>query len=166
MKDMTRFVLIFILAFSAALFIAYYMERLAVPIFQELLSAFIFISIITGTISYALYAYVDGISKDVSADDNNSGRGNYISVVNRLNELKKEILINAFSVVGLLVVEKIAHGVSLIVPVSDEEPFNWVWACSISVRVACFALSVVVAAIQFHGFLIASDYRAIISRSK
>lgn len=163
---MTRFFLIFTLAFSSALFVVYYLEGLAAPVFQELLSAFIVVAMITGTLSYALYAYVDGISKDVAAGEGNSKKCNYASVIDRLNELKKEILVNAFSVVGLLVVERIAHGVSLAFPISGEEPFNWVWACSISVRVACFALSVVVAAIQFRGFIIASDYRAVISRDK
>jgi len=161
---MTRFILIFSLAFSVALLITYHVGGLAAPIFQELLSAFVVIAMITGTISYALYAYIDGISKDVAGHKGGDKSSTYCDAINRLSELKKEILINAFSVVGLLVLERIAHGVLLIFPVTDDEPFNWPWACALSVRFACFSLSVLVAAIQFHGFIIASEYRSVISR--
>ncbi|TWI68534.1 hypothetical protein LZ24_02506 [Desulfobotulus alkaliphilus] len=161
---MTRFILLFILAFSTALCVTYYIEGLSVLIFQELLSAFIVIAMITGTLSYALYAYVDSVIKDVAANENNSEGTNYNKVIEKLTELKKEILVNAFSVVGLLVVERIAHGFALIFPVTSGNPFNWAWAFAISIRVACLFLSIVIAAIQFHGFIIANEYRAIISR--
>lgn len=163
---MTRFILVFILAFSAALCVTYYLESLAALVFQELLSAFIVIAMITGTISYALYAYVDSVAKDVAADESVSVENNYNSVIGKLTELKKEILVNAFSVVGLLVIERIAHGFALAFPASADEPFNWVWACAISVRVACFILSILITVIQFRGFIIANEYRAIISRRK
>ncbi len=162
---MTRFLLIFTFAFSLTLLATYYLESLAAPIFEELLSAFIVIAMITGTLSYALYAYIDGISKDVAADKKNIGKRNYNVVVDKLNGLKREILVNAFSVVGLLVSERIAHGISLVFPVSSEDPFNWLWASAISIRIACLALSVYIAAIQFRGFIISNEYRAIISRS-
>lgn len=161
---MTRFILIFALAFSVALCTTYYLENLAVPIFREILSAFIVIVMITGTLSYALYAYVDGLAKDVAADQSNSRKSNYNTVIEKLTELKNEVLVNAFSVVGLLITERVAHGFASIFPVSSDEPFNWAWACTISVRVACFILSVFISAIQFRGFIIANEYRAIISR--
>jgi hypothetical protein len=166
MTAMTKFILIFTLAFSVALLFTYYTKSLAAPIFQELLSAFVVLTLITGTLSYALHAYVDSVSKDVFSDGNNKDKNSYNTVIESLTELKKEILVNAFAVVGLLVLERIAHGFSLIFPVSSAEPFNWPWACAISVRVACFTLSLFIAAIQFRGFIIANEYRSVISRGK
>ena len=163
---MTRFILIFTLAFSAALLFTYYAKSLAETIFQELLSAFVVLTLITGSLSYVLYEYIDSVSKDVASDGKNKNKSNYNAVIESLTELKKEILVNAFAVVFLLVLERIANGFSLIFPVIDTEPFNWPWACAISVRFACFWLSVVIAAIQFRGFIIANDYRTIISRGK
>lgn len=162
---MIKFFLIFSFTISAALCVTYFMESLAAPIFQELLSAFVVIATITGTLSYALYSYVEGIAKDV-ASDNNSKKSNYNTAVTRLSELKKEILVNAFSVVGLLIMERIAHGFSLAFPLSNDEPFNWIWAGTISFRVACFVLSVFIAAVQFRGFIIANEYRSIISQKR
>lgn len=163
---MIRFSLIFMLAFSVALLITYHAEGLAEPVFQELLSAFIVLTAMTGTLSYALYAYVEGVAKDVAADEKKKDHASYVAVVDSLSSLKKEILVNAFAVVGLLVLERVSHGVSLLFPISHADPFNWHWAVAISIRVGCFVVSVYVAAIQFHGFIIANEYRAIISRAK
>jgi hypothetical protein len=163
---MTRFALIFTLAFSLALLITYHTQNLAAPIFQELLSAFIVLTMITGTLSYALYAYVEGVAKDVATDEKKKDHSSYNAVIDSLSNLKKEILVNAFAVVGLLILERVAHGFSLLFPVSQTDPFNWPWALAISTRVACFILSVYVAAIQFRGFIVANEFRAIISRGK
>jgi len=163
---MTRFVLIFILSFCVALLITFYTENLAAPIFEELLSAFVVLTLITGTLSYALYGYVDSIAKDISSDKKLKTHDTYNSVVQKLTELKSEILVNAFSVVFLLILERVSNGISLVFPISDEQPFNWFWACAISIRVACFASSVVIAAVQFHGFIIANEFRSVISRAK
>ena len=121
---------------------------------------------ITGTLSYALYAYVEGVAKDVAADVAKKNHTSYNVVIDNLSSLKKEILVNAFAVVGLLVLERFAHGFSLLFPISNATPFNWLWAVAISIRVACFILSAYVAAIQFHGFIVANEYRAVISRRK
>lgn len=163
---MIRFFLIFTLAFSVALLITYHTQDLAVPIFQELLSAYIVLTMITGTLSYALYAYVEGVAKDVAADEAKRSHAGYNAVINNLSSLKNEILVNAFAVVGLLILERFAHGFSLLFPVSSAAPFNWPWAVAISIRLACFMLSAYVAAIQFRGFIVANDYRAVISRGK
>lgn len=163
---MTKFILIFALSFSAALLVAYYVEGLAAPIFNELLSAFIVLTLITGTISYALYSYVDGIVKDISTDDRVNKKTQFNGVVAKLSELKKEILVNAFAVVLLLIIERVSHGVSLVFPITDEQPFNWIWAFSISIRVACFASGVAIAAVQFRGFIHANEFREVISRAK
>lgn len=163
---MIRFGLIFMLAFSVALLITYHVEDLAAPVFQELLSAFIVLTMITGTLSYALYAYVEGVAKDVASDDKKKDHASYDAVIDSLSSLKKEILINAFAVVGLLVLERVSHGFSLLFPISQTDPFNWHWAVAISIRVGCLVVSAYVAAIQFRGFIIANEYRAIISRAK
>ncbi len=163
---MIRFILIFTLAFSVALLITYHTQNLAAPIFQELLSAFIVLTMITGTLSYTLYAYVEGVAKDVATDKKKKSHTSYNAVIDSLSSLKKEILVNAFAIVGLLILERIAHGFSLLFPVSNIAPFNWSWAAAISIRVACFILSAYVAAIQFRGFIVANDYRAVISRGK
>jgi len=162
---MTRFLLIFLLAFSVALLIVVNTQQLAIPIFAELLSAFVVITLITGTLSYALYAYVDNVAKDVAADKQARERERYSSAINKLSDLKREVLVNAFAVVALLVLERVAHGFVLLFPVSSEQPFNWLWACAISIRVASFILSIVVAAIQFRGFIYANEFRAVISRN-
>ena len=161
---MTRFILVFVLAFSIALLITFYTESLAAPIFDELLSAFIVLSLITGTVSYALYAYVDTIAKDVAADQRARQHERYEAVIDKLSVLKREILVNAFAVVGLLVTERLAHGFSLLFPTDATQPFNWYWASAISVRMACFACSASIAAIQFRGFIHANEYRRIISK--
>ncbi len=163
---MTRFILIFILAFSCALLIAYYAEGMAEPIFKELLSAFIVLTLITGTISYALYSYVDGIAKDISADKKVNSDSRFNSAITKLSELKKEILVNAFAVVILLIIERVTHGVSLVFPITEEQSFNWVWAFCISIRVSCFASSVAIAVVQFQGFIHANEFREVISRAK
>ena len=163
---MIRFVLVFLLAFSLALLVAYYATSLALPIFQELLAAIVPLTVVTGTLSYALYSYVESVLKDVSSDEKVKGLEGFGATIQTLTSLKREILVNAFAVIALLLIERFAHGLSLIFPVTENEPFNWYWAIAISVRVACFASSAVVAAVQFRGFLIANDYRAVISRAK
>ncbi|WP_446809465.1 hypothetical protein ACH50O_19760 [Methylomonas sp. 2BW1-5-20] len=163
---MIRFILVFLLAFSLALLITFYVSSLALPIFQELLSVIVPLAVVTGTLSYALYSYVDGVLKDVSSDAKVKGVEGFGATIQSLTSLKKEILANAFAVIGLLLIERFSHGLSLIFPVSKEEPFNWFWAIAVSMRVACFASSVAVAAVQCRGFIIANDYRAVISRAK
>lgn len=163
---MIRFSLIFTLAFSVALLITYHAHNLAAPVFQELLSAFVGLTTITGTLSYALYTYVEGVAKDVAADKSIRTHDNYNVAIESLSDLKKEILVNAFAVIALFVLETVSHGYSLLFPLTPAAPFNWNWAFAISIRVACFVLSVYVASIQFRGFIIANEYRAVISRGK
>lgn len=163
---MIRFFLIFTLAFAMALLVTYHAHSLAAPVFQELLSAFVVLTTITGTLSYALYAYVEGVAKDVAADKNIRSHSAYNFAIDSLSRLKKEILVNAFAVVALLVLERVSHGYSLLFPLTGAAPFNWNWAFAISIRVACFVLSVYVASIQFRGFIIANEFRAVISRAK
>ncbi|TVT62062.1 hypothetical protein [Sedimenticola selenatireducens] len=81
--------------------IIYHTQELATPIFQELLSAFIVLTMIAGTLSYALYAYVEDVAKDVAADEKKKSYARYNAVIDSLSGLKKEIPVNAFVVVGL-----------------------------------------------------------------
>lgn len=163
---MVRFVLVFVLAFCVSLLITFYAQNVIAPIFDQLLAAFIVIALITGTTSYALFAYVDTITKDVAADKTDVDESRVQAVIDKLSDLKREILINAFAVVGLLLLEKLAHGYSLLFPTSEAELFNWHWAVSTSLRMACFASSAVIVAIQFHAFMLASDYRRIMGLGK
>ncbi|MEW5838646.1 MAG: hypothetical protein AB1717_07430 [Pseudomonadota bacterium] len=166
MKEMTRIILFFALFFSAALFTIYHTKELAEIIFGELLPATFTLTIITGTLSYTLYSYVEGIAKDIATDENNKNNSSYNTVIDSLSDLKKEILVNAFAVVGLFVLERLAHAFSLLFPFSSTAPFNWPWALATSIGVACFILIAYVAIVQFQGFIIANDYRAVISRRK
>lgn len=161
---MTRFILVFLLAFSLSLLVAFHASSLAARIFEDLLSAFIVLTMITGTVSYALYAYVDTITKDVASDKDASAHKNYRIAIDKLSDLKREIIVNAFAVVGLLLLERVAHAVSLAFPTSAAESFNWYWAATISIRMACFASGVAIVLIQFSAFTIASEYRRVICR--
>jgi hypothetical protein len=159
----TRFLLVFSLAFSLSLFVLFHAGNLAAPLFEDLLSAFITLTMITGTVSYALYAYVDTITKDVAGDKKVDAHESYRAAIEKLSDLKREVLINAFAVVGLLIIERLAHSISLAFPTSPAEPFNWYWAVTTSIRMACFSSSVVIVVIQFFAFIVASYYRRIIS---
>jgi len=159
-----RFILVFCLAFSISLFGAFYAGNVAKSVFEDLLSSFTVLAMITGTVSYALYAYVDTITKDVAGDKKTCAHESYRAAIDKLSDLKQEIIVNAFAVVVLLIIEQLAHSISLAFPTSPAEPFNWYWAALFSIRMACFSSSVLIVVIQFHAFIVASDYRRVISR--
>tara|TARA_B100000073_G_scaffold340629_1_gene340726 strand:- start:449 stop:940 length:492 start_codon:yes stop_codon:yes gene_type:complete len=163
---MIRFFLLYILAFSCALLFSYHAPEVSKLVFQEVLSAFIALVMIVGTSSFALYTYVEGVAKDVSSDTDKKLAAGYDSAVASLSSLKKEILVNAFTVIALLLIEKCAHGIAVLFESSGYTYFNWPWAVFSSIRIACFTLSAYVAVVQFLGFIVANELRAVVSGGK
>jgi hypothetical protein len=160
---MTRFILVFVLSFSAALALAYYWGAALAPVIAEVLGAFVVLAITTGTMSYALYAHVDGISKDVAAEKENLPFEPYSNALGKLENLKREVLVNAVLILALLLFERLLLGITNRFHSDNGEPFSWTWAALISLRVACFLTSMTAAAIQFQGFIIANRFRSVIS---
>lgn len=160
---MTRFFLVFVLSFSAALALAYYLEGAVAPVMEEVLGAFVVLAIITGTMSYALYAHVDGIAKDIAAEKEKLPLQPYLNALTKLERLKREVLVNAVLILGLLLFERLLLGLTNRLHPENGEPFSWTWAALVSLRVACFLTGMTAAAIQFHGFIIANRFRSVIS---
>ena len=160
---MIRFFLVFILSFSVALALAYYWGAALAPVITEILSAFVVLAIITGTMSYALYAHVDGIAKDVAHEKDNLASKLYMNVLGELENLKREVLVNASLILALLLCERFLLGLTNQFHPENGEPFSWTWATLLSLRVACFLTGMTAAAIQFHGFVIANRFRTVIS---
>ncbi|MAH01389.1 MAG: hypothetical protein CMK73_11825, partial [Pseudomonadales bacterium] len=73
---------------------------------------------------------------------------------------------NAFTVIALLLIEKCAHGIAVLFESSGYTYFNWPWAVFSSIRIACFTLSAYVAVVQFLGFIVANELRAVVSGGK
>jgi hypothetical protein len=159
-----RFILCFVLAFVASLGLVYCTGGVAAEVFEGLLSAFIVLALLLGAASYSLFTYVDSIAKDIAHDEKAKNSAAYLDTVASLSALKKEVLVNAFATAGLLLVERIAHGFALVS--QSEADFSWAWAVATSTRMACFASSVLLVGVQFHGFLIASQFRDVMSRGK
>jgi len=160
---MTKFTLIFLFCFSVTLFLSIFLSEIITVITQQFLSVFTVIVLISGAMSYQLYSYVDNIAKDISSDERIKDNKAYKLVTGKLTLLKKEILINAFLLIPLLVIGVSFQGLADFFPITEQSPFNWFWGISKAASISCFLVTLVVALVQFLGFLHATEYREIMS---
>lgn len=160
---MTKFILALTLAFSIALFFIYHINDFAIPILDKLLTSFNILALLTWALSIALYTKVDGITKDISADNSAKSNTVFSKTITSLTNFKKEILVNAFALVGLFVFEKIASGMTQIFDTKNiAHTFGWGGAICLSIRGACFAIGIYVAVLQAYSFIIANEFRKVI----
>lgn len=158
--------MIFTLGFCIALAVLYWTDGVAALVFTQLLPAFVALALLAGSMSYALYSYVDGISKELSEHRESHDVRKYSTAIKALSALKREVLVNAGTIAALLILERLVYGVSLATNAPETQSYAWSAAFTLSLRVACFATSVLAAGIQFHGFLIANEYRAVIGGNR
>jgi len=132
-------------------------------IFSEILGSFSALVIFGTTLSVALFNYIDNISKDISALDSESHK--IEKALESLSSLKKEVVVNACLILGLLIIEFAAKGLAK--SISPEkipfESFNW---AVISVRFSIFVLAIMAASEQIRGLLVAIEYRSVIHAGK
>lgn len=116
-----------------------------------------------GALSLAFFNYVEGIMKDVPKKLKLQRPQAYVGVINALTELKREVVVNVFLVVVLLMV---AFFIGAISEMSFVQKFGgakyWVWG-ALSIRGACLLSVLIVVFVQLAGFITANNLRAEIS---
>lgn len=130
---------------------------------DSLLSIFLALIMLAGPASYALYAYVDSISKDISANIAITKRPNYLKTIITLTALKQEILSNIFTLIALLLLEVLVKVVGQLTIASSSDSHLWLLTLISSLRLSCFFMAILIIISQLRGFNTANKFREIIS---
>lgn len=163
---MFKFARVFLLMYVATLWVVCATGGEIAPVFDGLVAAFFTFVAVVASLSFVLYSHIDTVMKDIALEKIRFQASKYNAVMVNLSNLKREVLINAAAVMALLLIERLVYGLSLISSPGQGSPFTYVWASLVSMRVACFAMTVLAAAVQFRGFLTCNQYRLIISQRK
>lgn len=133
-------------------------------IIEEIMGAFIVLITITSALSFVLFNYVDGISKDVSGIE---GTKEKIQLaIDRLDDLKHEIIETVVLIFALLVLELALKGIlsAFIDKINDSNHLiEWV---TLSIRFTCFNLAMLAVSEQVKGLLVAIRFRSLLFREK
>jgi hypothetical protein len=139
----------------------------AIVVFDEMLTAFLVIATLLAAMSVAMFTYLDNISKEFTELRNEVNKSAYVFAVQKLSDLKKEVLYNGGLIVFLFLLERSIKGVSIYLiarlPVEQVSQATYI---SISLRVALFAISIWAATTQLKGFLVAVELRDTIAKNR
>ena len=136
------------------------------PVFEETLAAFVVVALFASALSFALFSFVDNISKDISNYKERFDQTKYRETIQRLSDLKKEIISNAGMILFFFLLERIAKGVFTAIYDPNVGTFQLWPGILISFRISCFVVSFIAVAIQFRGFITAIEFRSITSNLK
>ncbi|WP_271911088.1 hypothetical protein [Vreelandella alkaliphila] len=135
---------------------------MASPVFENTLSAFVTIAILFGALSFALYNYLDGITKDIPKELSKNKPYKYKNALISLRDLKREVIYNIALIIFLLLVERMLFGIGEVIYDASSNLPIWVGWVIISARVSCLVVGIYAAIVQFRGFLTANDLRTIL----
>lgn len=162
---MLRLLLVFACADAVAYALLFITDGAATPVFEETLSVFVTVAILFGAMSFALYNYVDGIQKDFSKELREVKPSEFAEAVKTIDRLKGEVISNVVLIILLLIGERVIFGVETVLAKHGGNLSQlWVWLLP-STRAACLLVSVYAALVQFRGFFIANEMRAILLRN-
>lgn len=156
---MIRLLIVFLSAFAISYSGLKATSGVITPIYAEVLAAFITVTLVFGALSFALYSYLDGIAKDLPNVRGERPSEKYEAAVDAISALRTEVIVNIFLVISLLVLERCALGLSSVAQQQAwqlSSPHQW---AILSFRFSCLLTSLVAAAVQFKGFLVANQLR-------
>lgn len=136
-------------------------------LFEDALSAFPFIATLFGALSFAMFTYVDNISKELPDISSDTLKKELNSIIDKLSSLKREVLHNGMLIGALFILEIFAKGVAAYYAAHPQYREQVIIAyVFLSLRFSFFCTSIVAVFIQLRGFITSIDYRGIISKSK
>jgi hypothetical protein len=165
-KNFLKLLIIFSLSWIAGFFLLKISNGCIAPVFEETLAAFVVVALFASALSFALFSFVDNISKDISNSKERFDQTKYRETIQRLSELKKEIILNAGMILIFFLLERIAKGVFTAINESNIRSFQLWPRILISFRISCFFVSFIAVALQLRGFITAIEFRSIISNFK
>lgn len=166
-KQLLKLFVILLPSYGISHALLYLSEGTAAPVFDEILSSFLVVATLLSTLSAALFAYIDSISKELTELRNEVDRNAYTNVIEKISALKKEILYNGALIAGLFLLERSIKGVTayLLTHLPIEQVAQ-VTNISSSFRMSLFCIALAAASTQFKGFLVAINYRDLIAKNK
>src|SRR3546814_6588252 len=78
--------------------------------YTTLFRSFPTVATIFGALSFALYSYLDGIAKDLPPSQEGRDHRKYVEAVDAIGSLRREVIVNIFLVITLLIAERGASG--------------------------------------------------------
>lgn len=156
---MIRLLVVFLSAFAMSFLGLKVTGGVITPLYAEVLAAFITVTLVFGALSFALYSYLDGIAKDLPNVRGTKPSEKYDKAVDAIGALRTEVIVNIFLVIALLILERCALGLSSVAQQQEWHlSHSQQWAV-LSFRFSCLLTSLVAAAVQFKGFLVANQLR-------
>lgn len=141
-------------------------DRSAAPVFEEILTAFLVVTMLLSAMSVAMFTYLDNIAKDLTELRNEVNRSAYSIVHDRLTALKREVVYNGALIVFLLILDRSIKGIAAYLTIQLPHNEALITEISIPLRVAFFATSVWAATAQLKGFLVAAEFRDVIAKNR
>lgn len=159
---MLKLIFAFLISSGLSFATLYFSCGMATAVFENTLSSFVTIAILFGALSFALYNYLDGITKDIPKELLKTKPKKYKHTLNALNDLKREVIYNIALIIFLLLLERTLFGVGEVIYDASSNLPTWVGWAIISARVSCLVVGIYAAIVQFRGFLTANDLRTVI----
>ena len=91
---MLKLIIAFLISSGLSFVALYFSCGMATPVFENTLSAFVTIAILFGALSFALYNYLDGITKDIPKELSKNKPNKYKHALKALSDLKREVIYN------------------------------------------------------------------------
>lgn len=160
---MKKLVFYTLLSFSILLKVLYWTDGLFIRLFEEILTNLHVIVALSGTLSFALFSYTDGIMKDFVALKAKTTPNKFDKTVQSLNRLRKEIIENVAIIFLCYLTERFFNGLFVIA----EENYNnslLIWAI-LSIRFTCLIVIIIASYEQWSGFIISIKYRDIMAQN-
>lgn len=164
LKNTLKLLAIFSVSWVAGYFLLKVSKGCIAPVLEETLAAFVVVALFASALSFALFSFVDNISKDISNNKERFNKAKYNDSILRLSDLKKEIISNAGMIIIFFLLERITKGTFTVINDPNIIAFQFWPSILISFRVSCFFVSFVAIVIQLRGFITAIEFRSIISK--
>tara|TARA_R110000851_G_scaffold158526_1_gene301573 strand:+ start:20133 stop:20654 length:522 start_codon:yes stop_codon:yes gene_type:complete len=132
----------------------------AKKLFDTILAVFPFFVTAASALTWALFNYIEGVLKDVSEIKGNQKK--IYAALNKLTNLKNEVISNAAFIIFLLILDALTNGLSGLYD-GDSTIVHWLF---LSVRGCIISLAIYAAYDQFQGFKTAQQFRLIINKGK
>lgn len=160
---MFRLLFVFVTSFGLSFLLLWGTAGEVSPIFGSVNPVLFVLGALFGALSLAFFNYVEGVMKDVPKKLKRQKPTAYAMVIDALTDLKREVIVNVFLVVFLLMVAFVVGAIGEMAFMQKLELSKyWVWG-ALSVRGACLLSVLVVMFVQLAGFVTANKLRAEIS---
>ena len=160
----------FVIAFGSVYWTSHLMLYISNAPVEKILDEILQVSMVMATIgaamSFAMFTYVDNMSKDLMDVRNDVDKAKYQYAQASIGAMKKEVLTNAAFLIGLCLLERVTRALALnfLTPTNGG---TWLQSTFfISLRTALFAIAMWSAICQIRGFLIAVEFRTLIATNR